>query len=802
MKIDVHVHSKYSTRPSQWFLQKLGCPESFTETRQLYEIAKKRGMSMVTISDHNTIAGALELAHLDDFFISEEITAYFPEDRCKIHVLALNITEAHHREIQKYRDNIYELVPFLRQQHITHIVAHPLFAVNDKLTIEHFEQLLLLFKNFELNGTRDAYQNDILRSILDNLTSEDIDRLSNRYGFEPEFEEPWVKHLTGGSDDHSSLNIASMYTLVPGATTLTEFLDGIGSGTCRPDGRPANPKTMAHNLYSIAYQYYKNKFRLERYVDKDVFLKFIDRFLSGNSTDKTGVFFKLQAFWGGMRRKKKPDASSLDQLFKYEAEKLIYEDASLFLMAKHGPKNQDNPLENDWFRFVTRASNNVLSVFGNHLLNHISGANVFDIFQCIGSAGALYTVLAPYFVAYTIFTKDRAFSREALAAVSGKSPDSRSNHPKVAHFTDTFSEVNGVAHTMQMFAQLADKHHKDLTLITCGQKSENGHVVKNFEPIGSYKLAEYPSQQFFYPPFLDMLEYVYENGFTLINSATPGPIGLAALAISRILKLPINGFYHTAFPQYAKYLTEDDAMEDVMWKYMIWYYNQMDKVFVSSKNSGEELTAKGIDPKKLVIFPRGVDTLRFHPTKANGFLKKRYNAEKKINMLYVGRVSKEKNLHILAEAFSKLSEQHPDARLVITGDGPYREEMRTKLKNTNCLFTGYLKGEDLATLYASCDFFVFPSTTDTFGNVILEAQASGLPVIVTDVGGPQENMNDGETGIIVRDITAEKLADAMENLLENTAMRTRMSQVARKNMENRSYDNAFNSTWELYKNAS
>lgn len=123
MKIDIHVHSRHSTRPSQWFLQKLGCPESFTGPKRLYDIAKARGMDMVTITDHNTISGALEIAHLPDAFVSEEITTYFPEDGCKAHVLALDITEEHHREFQKLRDNIHDLVPYLRQQGITHVLA-------------------------------------------------------------------------------------------------------------------------------------------------------------------------------------------------------------------------------------------------------------------------------------------------------------------------------------------------------------------------------------------------------------------------------------------------------------------------------------------------------------------------------------------------------------------------------------------------------------------------------------------------------------------------------------------------------
>ena len=113
MKIDLHVHSKYSIRPSQWILQKLGCPECFTEPAEVYRIARQKGMNLVTITDHNSISGSAEIAHLPGTFISEEVTTYFPEDGCKAHVLVYDINDAIHRELQKVRENIFDLVDYL-----------------------------------------------------------------------------------------------------------------------------------------------------------------------------------------------------------------------------------------------------------------------------------------------------------------------------------------------------------------------------------------------------------------------------------------------------------------------------------------------------------------------------------------------------------------------------------------------------------------------------------------------------------------------------------------------------------------
>jgi glycosyltransferase involved in cell wall biosynthesis len=150
-----------------------------------------------------------------------------------------------------------------------------------------------------------------------------------------------------------------------------------------------------------------------------------------------------------------------------------------------------------------------------------------------------------------------------------------------------------------------------------------------------------------------------------------------------------------------------------------------------------------------------------------------------LKLLYVGRVSREKNLELLADAYRLLLDQDVNVRLVIVGDGPYRTEMEGRLSGCPVLFTGYLDGEDLQNCYASADLFVFPSTTDTFGNVVLEAQASGLPVVVSDEGGPQELMIDGETGLIVRNISADSLVAAMVPLLKEPSRLSEMGRNAR-----------------------
>lgn len=806
-KVDLHVHSRYSHRPSQWILKKLGCPESFTEPLQLYRIAKRRGMSFVTITDHNSIRGALEIAHLSDVFVSEEVTSYFPEDECKVHVLVYDINERIHEDIQKLRENVYDLADYLQAEGIVHSLAHALYSVNGRLTPDHFERLLLLFKCFELNGARDATQNECLSVILANLEQEDLEMLAEKHGIEPKHPEPWIKHLTGGSDDHSSLGIAGMATQVEGAADIASFVDGVVQGRVVIQGRAGTPLTLAHNLYGIAYQFYKNRFQLDRHSHKDMFLRFLDRFLEGDHPAE-GLWAKLHFLWRHRVRSRRRQTLSrnLLELLKQQTQSLIGADPALRRFMD-GHEAEPEELEGLWFRFVNQVSNRTLPLFAGPLLDHLSGANVLNIFQSLGSAGGLYSLLAPYFVAFSIFSSQQRFCDRMMVWFQDlkSEPGLRVSYieptaVKVAHFTDTFHEVNGVARTLQQQVRFSLESAKDLTVITCDDRvSPGGESVRNFTPVGVYDLPEYPEQRLQYPPLLEMLRYCHEKGFTHIHSATPGPVGLAALAIARILGLPVFGTYHTALPEYAQHLTNDGTIEDVVWKYTAWYYDQMDVVFVPSRSTAADLVDKGIGADKIRLFPRGIDIDRFHPSRRNGILEDRYGLPDGLRLLYVGRISKEKNLTLLERTFRSLVTASRDPlQLVIVGDGPYRSQMERNLKGLPCLFTGTLDGDVLPAVYASCDLFVFPSTTDTFGNVVLEAQASGLPVVVTDLGGPCENVVHGRTGWIAASADPDAFTAAVRRLIQDPEARRRMGVEARRAMEGRSFEKAFDETWELY----
>jgi glycosyltransferase involved in cell wall biosynthesis len=803
MRIDLHVHSRFSKRPSAWLLQKIGCPESFTDPLAIYAIARRRGMSHVTITDHNRIEGALEIAHLPGVLVGEEVTAYFPEDGCKVHVLVLGITEAQHADIQKCRSNIFDLVAYLRAAGILHVAAHPLYRVNDRLTLKHFERLLLLFRHFEINGARSQAANDGLCAMLQNLKAADMERLADRHGIEPAGDRPWVKGLVGGSDDHSSLTIARTHTRVPGAATLAEGLQGIEAGRAGVVQVPSGPKTMAHNFYGIAYQFYRQKFQLGRLSFQDTLMGFMEQTLRVDPLDTPpGPLRKVHHLFGNRRRgRRNPQGSHLISHLRRVTDRLLADNPDLLRTATR-QEATSGPQEDRWYTFVNQVSNRALVHFADHAMSHLVGGNVFNIFHSLGSAGGLYALLSPYFIAFSIFARDRAFSQRVCRHFATGVPDApdAADSLRVAHFTDTFYDTNGVALTIRQQLAVARRHAKHLEVITCNPGQDPALPgVKAFAPVGTYTLPEYPGQAICYPPVLDMLTHCYEQGFTRIHAATPGPIGLAALAIARILKLPFVGTYHTALPQYAQYLTGDAGLEDLTWRYMVWFYDQMEVVYAPSESTRAELIARGLRPAKVRCYPRGIDVERFSPAHRSDILEVRYGVGDGLRLLYVGRLSKEKGLDLLAEVFGALGHSGGNLHLVLVGDGPYRGELEDRLAGLPATFTGALGGDALTAVYASCDLFVFPSTTDTFGNVVLEAQASGLPVIVTDRGGPCEYVQAGGTGLVVKGGDRESLMDALLYMLAHPEERVAMGRRARAAMTQRSFDAAFLQTWQLFR---
>lgn len=793
MKVDLHCHSKHSDKTVLWIMENIGCSESYTEPELLYKICTEiKGMNAVTITDHDKIDGCLEIAHLPNTFISEEITTRFPENDCTIHILAHNITEKNHKEIQDIRWNIYDLVDYLNEKNIQHTLAHPLWPINGRLNLDLLEKCILLFKFWEFNADQNEVANKNVQLIANSLTEDLINELANKHNLKPKDDQMWIKHFTAGSDDHSSQHLARAYTEIENCSTVKDFFQKAKMGETNIYGKSSTPRNFAYNIYSIVFQFYMKNNLMHKHADKDIFLRFMHKTLNPYVEIKESKFSNLISYLNKKKKIKQDD--SLFQVMRKEAHDILDKDESLKRVIKN-KKGLSN--SNIWFKFMNKISNNMEIDMTNESIDLLKQGKIPKALNSAKDILLLYTVLSPYMIGYGLHSRVRDFSHKAANHFIS---DYEIPEFKLAHFTDTYYDMNGVAITIQRQKEAALQQGNNYNVLTCCDKVRQEENLKNFEPIFSYENPVYKDQTIFLPPFLKILRYCYEQEFNRFHTATPGGMGLVSLAVSSILNVPIDSTYHTSFPQFAKAITNDTAIEDLTWQYMLWFYNRVNYVYSPSNFIKDELIFKGIPKERIKVYPRGININKFHPSKNNGLLKK---YQKEIKFSYFGRLSQEKNIDILIEAFKKLcinKEINQKIHLFIVGNGPFFHELNNMVENYPITFMGYRFGDELESLYAEMDLMVFPSTTDTFGNVIVEAQASGTPVIVTDVGGPQENIIPDETGWIVKGNDIDSLYNKMVEISLNPEMLPIMGKNARKFMEENSFEKAFQYTWDMYQN--
>jgi glycosyltransferase involved in cell wall biosynthesis len=265
------------------------------------------------------------------------------------------------------------------------------------------------------------------------------------------------------------------------------------------------------------------------------------------------------------------------------------------------------------------------------------------------------------------------------------------------------------------------------------------------------------------------VEALAEGRYDLVHLCSPGPAGVAAALIARIMELPLVGSYHTELGVYAGLRSGDTRLRAGMDMALAAFYGLCSVVLSPSEAADESLRALGVEAERIGRWDRGVDTSRFDPA-----LRDRRGLPGELSVLYAGRLTREKGADLLADAFLRARARDPRLHLVLAGGGPEEQVLRERLRG-HATFLGWLEGEALARAYASADLFLFASRTDTFGQVILEAQASGLPVVAVAEGGPASLVEDGRTGLL-RPADADALADAIGELASAPVLRRRLAE--------------------------
>jgi glycosyltransferase involved in cell wall biosynthesis len=340
--------------------------------------------------------------------------------------------------------------------------------------------------------------------------------------------------------------------------------------------------------------------------------------------------------------------------------------------------------------------------------------------------------------------------------------------------------------------------HADLSIIcsVVPERAPEGSKFLNFPPVGEIAIPDYDLQKLTLPPLLQMIRHLEQTPYTEYVISTPGPVGLIAMYCAHRFSVPCRAIYHSDFPQHVRHITGDEGLEQTAWRFMRWFYGQADAVYSPSDFYRRQLAEHGFNPERMFIFTRGTDLEFYNPRHRDEKCFESSGISGKTIFLYTGRVSKEKNLDTVIDAFLADDDLKSRAALAIVGDGPYLETLRKRANHPSIVFPGFAKGKALARAYASADVFVFPSTTDTYGNSVLEAQASGLPSLVSDEGGPKEIISPDETGIVLPGYDILQWRFAMRDLLVNTEKRHRMSAAARARAATRDWTTAFREFWD------
>lgn len=352
------------------------------------------------------------------------------------------------------------------------------------------------------------------------------------------------------------------------------------------------------------------------------------------------------------------------------------------------------------------------------------------------------------------------------------------NNLKIALFTGNYNHIrDGVSLTLNRLVRFLESHDVEVMVFGPTVSEPALEHAGTFLPVPSISAPgreEYRVSLFF-PEALRLELDDFKPD--IIHVATPDFLGLSALRYAKRNKIPLVSSYHTHFVSYLKYYRLS-FLEPFLWKYMKWYYRQCVKVFVPSRSMLEWLVEKGFD-ETFTLWSRGVDTKLFNPDKRDlEWRRARGIKDDDVVIGFVSRLVWEKDLRTVIDSCKMVQKQQNNVKVLIGGDGPARDQMAKELPEA--IYEGFQQDENLVRVYANADVFLFPSDTESFGNVTLEAMACGLPAVVANAVGSSSIVIDGETGLITPPKNVEAFARNLLKLTGDKSLREKMATESRK----------------------
>jgi glycosyltransferase involved in cell wall biosynthesis/predicted metal-dependent phosphoesterase TrpH len=742
----MHCHSTASELSRLGVQRALGLPECATPPEEVYALAKRRGMDFVTITDHDTIAGVLEIADRPDVFISEELTAYFRGEPQGVHVLCYGIEPDDHEWLQAHSGDVELCAAYLYDRDIACALAHPYYTVAAPLSARHRRRLAELFSVWETrNGAR-----------APELNSPAATYVATRDGIG-----------IGGSDDHAGVDIGRTFTETPAATNPHDFLARMMAGEARARGAQGSAAKWAHAAIALAIR--------ALLLDED------DRTDTRDATpDPRRVLRMAERV---LREGDLREGGAVEDLDPQDARTLLEAWLRSVELGGLDARELIELMQSDDFShsgLLRRASR----AHERRLRSAVEAA-VCAVGSHEPDVGGLAAGLFEACIAAIPYAPASAFLANEQAKLR---PVEESEPPRIAILADGIGSTHGVSRTIEEIRQRGVPGFEIEVVGTDPQ------VDRRLGEVSELEVPFYPGLRIGVPSLPGAVQALADGRFDAIHVCSPGPAGIAGSLVARALGLPLVGSYHTELTAYAGLRSGDERLTAAMAAAVGLFYRSCDLVLSPSTAADEALAAAGMARERVMRWDRGVDTARFDPS-----LRDERLLPGELTVLYSGRISREKGVELLAGAFAKARERDPRLHLVLAGGGPEQEQLADRL-GEHATFLGWLAGSELARVYASADVLLFPSATDTFGQVILEAQASGLATLAVDEGGPRSLIEHDLSGLLVAAET-EPLACALAELAGDPLRRARLARGGLQAVRARTWEAALGRLADGYRRA-
>jgi predicted metal-dependent phosphoesterase TrpH len=633
-RVDLHCHSTASQVSKLGVQRALGLPECATPPEEVYALARRRGMDFVTLTDHDTIQGALELheAHPADTFVSEELTVGFKGEPQAVHVLCLGITPDDHEWLQRHNDDVEAAAAYLHDHGIACALAHPFYAVAEPLTARHRRRLTELFGVWEVrNGARAPELNQPAAVYVDTHGGIGV----------------------GGSDDHAGVDIGRTFSETPAAATPAEFLAHLRAGRVRAGGDQGSAAKWAHAAMALAVRTLGCDGETAA-PDPAAVLRMVERVMRegdvrrgsiGSDLGPDDARAILRAWLASVGL---GELSGEDLLARMQADDFTH--AGLYRQARRRHE-----------RRLAAAVAAVLEQAGRGEEADL-GAAALGVFDA--SVAAI-----PYAPAAAFLGREK----RRLAT--------REHEPvRVALVVDGVGGMHGVTHTLD---EIRERGVPGFEVEVIGT---DPNVDRRLTSVAEAEIPFYPGLRVGVPSIPAVVETLAEGRYELLHLCTPGPAGVAAGLVARIMELPAIGSYHTEFASYAGLRTGSEGLELGIRLALGAFYGQAARVLSPSAGTDARLAELGIGPERIGRWDRGVDMTRFSPDRRRPG---RFGTEPgRVHVLYAGRLTREKGVDLLADAFEQARALDPRLHLVLAGGGAEERALRDRLAGHATFWAG------------------------------------------------------------------------------------------------------------------